>query len=379
MSWLWLEQQAGVAAFLAVLVAIALWNRRVLKRPGGAKLPARWPRVSLLVPARNEQDHISGVVESLAGQDYPDFEVLVLDDGSSDRTPELLRELAGRFPNLRVLEGKPLPRGWLGKHWACHQLAEAATGEVLLFTDADTRHRVCCLRETVARFEADQLDLLTGVPREEVVSWAEKLVVPVVPWAILSFLPLGLAYRRRWPAFTAANGQFMMFRRQAYDDIGGHAMVRDNVVDDLALVRLLAKRGGRWRLFDLTGLVSCRMYRSAAEVFDGFSKNLFGAFGFRLAPFLFVWLWLAVVHLQPLAVIGRWAAGGPTSAYSAVTALAAVGLALVLWGSVLQKFRFPVGLALLYPVSVVLAVGVAARSVWLHATRRARWKGRRVG
>ena len=378
MNWLWLEQQAGVAVFLAVLVGIALWNRRVLRKPGGAGPPARWPRVSILLPARDEEDHIVGVVEGLAGQDYPDFELLVLDDGSSDRTPGLLRELAGRFANLRVLEGKPLPRGWLGKHWACHQLAEAATGEVLLFTDADTRHRREALREAVARLVADDIDLLTGIPRQEVRGLVEKLVVPVVPWAIFAFLPLGMAYRHRWPAFTAANGQYMMFRRQAYDAAGGHERVRDNVVDDLALVRLLAKRGMKWRVFDLTRLVTCRMYRSAGEVFNGFGKNLFGAFGYRLAPFLFVWLWLGVVTFQPLLMLGLWAGGVVASTYSMACAASAAVFSLALWALSHGKFRFPLWLALFYPASIVLGISIALRSMWQSSSGRATWKGRRV-
>ncbi|MFO7638998.1 MAG: glycosyltransferase [bacterium] len=376
LSLLWLEQQFGVAVFLLVLVAIALWNRRVLRRPIEAKPPAHRPRVSVLLPARDEERNIVAVVESLAGQDYPDYELLVLDDGSTDRTPELLRELAVRFPRIRVLAGEPLSPGWLGKHWACHQLAGAASGELLLFTDADTRHRPEALRRAVAEMESGQLDLVSGVPREEVVSWAEKLIVPILPWAINSFLPLGLAYRLHRPAFTAANGQYLLFRRSSYARLGGHERVRNNVVDDLALVRLAARHRMRWRVFDLTELVNCRMYHSAREVFEGFGKNLYGAFGYRPLPFLFVWLWLGVVTFQPLVVLGHWAAGATTSPVSAGTALAAVLLMLALWGLCHAKFRFPLYLAFGYPLSVALGIVIAIRSMRAAYTGRARWKGR---
>ena len=375
LSLLWLEQQFGVAGCMLVLVVIALWNRRVLGKPGGGP-PARWPRVSVLLPARNEERNITAAVQSLATQDYPDFELLVLDDGSTDRTPEMLRELSAQFPAMRVLAGEPLPSGWLGKHWACTQLAEVASGELLLFTDADTRHRSDALRRTVASLEEERLDLLTGVPREEVRTWAEKLVVPVVPWAIYAFLPLGLAYRLNRPAVTAANGQYLLFRRASYDKLGGHARVRDDVVDDLALVRQAARHRMRWRVSDLTELVNCRMYHGAREVFEGFSKNLYGAFGYRPGPFLFVWLWLGVVTFQPLVVLGCWAAGGTTSPVSAGTALAAVLLMLALWGLCHAKFRFPLYLAFGYPLSVALGIVIAIRSMRAAYTGRARWKGR---
>jgi chlorobactene glucosyltransferase len=378
LSLLWLEQQFGVVVFLLVLVIIALWNRRVLRKPGGADLPARPPRVSVLLPARDEERNIVAAVESLAGQDYPDFELLVLDDGSTDRTPGLLRELSARLPQMKVLAGKPLPPGWLGKHWACHQLAAAAAGERLLFTDADTRHRPEALRQAVSRLEAEQLDLFTGIPREEVRTWAEKLIVPILPWAINSFLPLGLAYRLHRPAFTAANGQYLLFRRASYDALGGHERVRGNVVDDLALVRQAARQRMRWRVYDLTELVSCRMYHGAREVFEGFSKNLYGAFGYRPLPFLFVWLWLGVVTFQPLVVLGHRAAGGTMSPVSAGTALAAVLLALLLWGLCHAKFRFPLYLAAGYPLSVGLGIVIALRSMLAAYNGRAHWKGRRV-
>jgi chlorobactene glucosyltransferase len=376
MEALWVEHQLGVCVFLLVLVVIALWNLRVLTKPSGASSPARWPRVSILLPARDEERSIVEAVESLARQDYTDFELVVLDDCSSDRTPDLLRQLAERFDNMRVVDGKPLPRGWMGKLWACDQLSREATGELLLFTDADTRHRPETLRQAVARLEEDGLDLVTGIPYEETGTWAEKLVLPVLPWAILSFLPLGLAYRWSRPSFTAANGQFMLFRRESYDSIRGHAAVQDSVVDDMALVRLVAKQGMKWRLYDMTDLIRCRMYRSAREVFDGLSKNLFGIFGYRLVPFLFVWTWLGVVTFGPLAVVGLAAFGVVTSAFSVAAAGCAVLLGLVLWGMANVKFRFGWWLSLLYPATVMLSIAIAFRSLVLVASRQARWKGR---
>jgi len=228
------EHQNSPIIFLSVLLLIALSNLLVLRRLHRYGRPAQFPRLSVLVPARNEEANIGPCVRSLLAQDYPDFELLVLDDESGDQTAQVLASLATSDNRLRVLSGQPLPAGWLGKQWACHQLAQAASGELLLFTDADTRYHPQALSNAVAALLAERTDMLSAVLREEVVSWGERLVVPILVWSIFSFLPLGLAYRLRLPAFTAANGQFLLFRRRAYEQIGGHAAVRQHTTEDLA-------------------------------------------------------------------------------------------------------------------------------------------------
>lgn len=378
MNPLSIEHQVGVVAFLAVLVGVALSNLGALRRFGSFPKARRCPRVSILVPARDEERHVREAVGLLLAQDYPDFEVVVLDDESRDRTAQILDELAARGSGLRVLYGASLPEGWQGKLWACHQLAQAASGELLLFTDADTRHGPRTLSHAVDALESERADLVSAIPREVVVTWAEKLAVPVVTWSIMSFLPLRLAYRWSHPAFTAANGQFMLFRRASYQRLGGHAAVRGSVVDDLALVRLAARHRMKWRLLDAQDDVSCRMYRSAREVMDGFGKNLFAAFGYRILPFAFVWLWLAVVTFQPLVMLALAAAGAHTHRLSIAAAGSAVVLALVSWTVANGKFRFPWYLLLCYPACVGLGIAIAVRSVWLAVSGRARWKGRPV-
>ena len=140
-----------------------------------------------------------------------------------------------------------------------------------------------------AALEAEGADLLTAIPHEETVTWAERLAVPVIPWSIFTFLPLAVAYRYPFAALSATIGQYMLFRKSAYAAIGGHAAVRSDPVDDMALGRRIKGQGFRWRLADATRDVRCRMYRYAGQVFEGFSKNLFSAFGNRLLPFIAVW------------------------------------------------------------------------------------------
>ncbi len=374
----WSSHQLSLLVFVAVLLLIASSNVRSLRRLGDWPLPPVFPRVSILLPVRNEEHNVEPCLRSLLAQDYADFEIVVLDDGSTDGTGEVLAALSVEDRRLRVLQGRPLPHGWLGKHWACFQLAEAVASELLLFTDADTRHHPRALRDAAAALVAEQADLLSALPREMVVSWAERLVVPIVPWSILSFLPLGLAHRLTVPALTAAVGQFMLCRRMAYKEVGGHAAFRDHTVDDLALVRLMVARGLLWRLVDGGQHVACRMYKDGRQVLEGFSKNLFAAFDYRIAPFLFVWLWLGLVFCEPPAILllrtmaPSWA--GPSPGLAA----AAIGVSLLLWGITYKRSGFPLYLVILYPVTMLLTVAIALRSMALTLAGRATWKGRRL-
>jgi chlorobactene glucosyltransferase len=374
----WIYHQISLLYFLGVLLLIALSNLRGWRRLAAYRRPPAQPapRVSVLIPARNEAANVGPCVRSLLAQDYPDYEVLVLDDESGDRTVDVLMSLP-RDPRLRVLHGAPLPVGWQGKNWACHQLAQAATGELLLFVDADTRHEPPALTHAVVALQTEQADLVSVFPRQELGSWAERLVVPILQWSLSSFLPLGLAYHLRWPQLAVSSGQFMLFRRTAYELVGGHAAVRQSVVDDAALTRAVGGRGLRWRLLDGHPYIRCRMYHNFRQVYDGLSKNLFALFGYNVPLFLFIWLWLLMVFWEPFSVFAL-AALGRVGPQSVTLAAQAVVLSLILWGFTYWRFGFPLYLAVLYPLTVLFSVIVALRSMVLTLLGRTVWKDRRL-
>ena len=365
-DWL-VSLQGGILIFLFTLFLIGLTNLRCLRRMERYGTSARFPRVAVLVPARNEAANIGACIRSLLAQDYAHFEIIALDDDSTDRTGAMLAELAAADSRLRVLAGKPLPPDWLGKHWACHQLVQATDAELILFTDADTRHQPHALGNAVAALLREEAALITALPREHVVTWGEKLIVPLLPWSIFYFLPLGLAHRMAFPPLSATIGQFMLFRRAAYEAIGGHAAVRRHAADDLALGRHIIAHDLRWRLVDGVEAVECRMYRSWREAFDGFGKNLFAAFDYKPWLFVPIWLWLGIVFLAPLlvALSGNVYAGGPS-----------ISLSLVLWAMFYRRFHFPLYLTLFYPFTVTIGVLLAFRSMAWTMTGRSVWKGR---
>jgi len=378
MSGFWLQHQASLVVFLGVMLLIILSNLLTIRRMERYPAPARYPFLSVLIPARDEEANIGDCLRSLLAQEYPSYEVLVLDDHSTDRTLDTVQELAAGEKRLRVLIGAPLPPDWLGKHWACHQLAQAARGELLLFTDADTRHHPYALRDALAALLAEGTDMLTAFPREEVRSWAEVLVGPVSFWSLFSFTPLFLAHHLRLPQLSTAIGQFMLFRRPAFEQIGGYEAIRQHAADDVALARRVKAVGLRWRLVDGAARVRCRMYHSFGEVCEGFSKNLFAVFGYRAIPFGFVWLWLLLLFWEPLFVLALALVGLPLSGQSVALAVIAVAASLAVFGIPYYRLGFPLGAVLAYPISIVLMVFLAGRSLALALNGHSTWKGRQL-
>jgi chlorobactene glucosyltransferase len=336
----------------------------------------RTPRVSILVPARDEERNIEECVISLLKQDYPDFEVIVLDDHSKDNTLSILTRLASHDNRLQIIEGRPLPEGWLGKHWACHQLDQAATGELILFVDADTRHTPDMLMDSVSALLAEHADLVTAFPREEVVTWGEHLLVPVIGFGILTFIPIRLVQRFRLAALSVTIGQFMLFRREAYDAIGGYESVKAEIVDDMVLGRRIITNGLEWRLLDGTHHISCRMYHGFWEAVGGFSKSIFAVFDYRILPYFFGWLLVGTVFLEPVvALVSRWMRY-PLTSIPVEYAATSVVLSIILWMVAYRRFKFPAYLVFYYPLSLALFIAVVIRSFFQTATGTAAWKDR---
>jgi chlorobactene glucosyltransferase len=363
--------------FQTIVLLVILSNIRMIHRARRHVMPSVFPKVSILIPVRNEERNIGGCVRSLLAQDYPSFEVLALDDQSDDGTRSILEQIAGSQPRLRVLAGSPPLVGQVGKNWACMQLACEAQGDLFFFTDADTLHQPGALRALVTALQGEQADLLTGFPRQEVHTWSERLLVPFFSWALLSFNPLALAYHLRLPALASAVGQVMLFRRETYLAIGGHAGVSSFIVDDLMLARQVKAAGFHWRLVYVADLISCRMYRDNRSAMDGFIKNLFAAFDFRLLPFILIFLWLMVMFWEPLIILALMLLGQAPEA-QAVKLIACIGLSWLLWLIPYLDMRIPFWLAFLYPLTILSNEVIAIQSIQQSLAGRLSWKGRRI-
>jgi chlorobactene glucosyltransferase len=368
--------QTAIVLGLVVLLAIALSNLRYLRKLDSYAFPKNWPSFSVLVPARNEEENIANCVSGLLAQDYPQFQVIVLDDNSTDRTWDILRGFADRDSRLQLIAGQPLPEDWLGKHWACHQLAEAANGELLLFVDADTIHRPDMLRCAAAAMIGEDAALISALPRQQAVSWSEILNIPAFYLGMLCGVPMGLTRLQRNPLLFACLGQFLLFRRETYDAAGGYAAVRQNVVDDLAIGRRVHAMGLRYRLLDGNGQVSCRMYHNFQELWKGLTKSAFATFNFD--PFFLITMWLAIliVFVEPAIMLAIGLALPVIPIIVTAMAGLAVFLALLLWGISDRRFHFPLYQVLIYPISSVFMAVIALASMVLTIQGKALWKGR---
>jgi chlorobactene glucosyltransferase len=358
--------------FAVGLLGLALFqmalNLLVLPRLRSTRVRVtRWPRVSVLVPARNEALNIGACVRSLLAQDYPAFRVHVLDDHSSDETPVIVRSLGLDEVNGGLLRGADLPPGWVGKNWACHQLAQVADGEYLLFTDADTVHEPGALRALVGLALERNAALVSAWPGQLMETPGEKLVVSLLPFVGALFYPhfwLSVLERHRFlrawvpaklrRAMGAANGQVILFERGVYETVGGHEALRSHLVEDVALGRAVAARmnEGLWLVnCDGTGLIRCRMYRDFGQVWEGFTKNVRAAFEGETGKFWAAGVMQALLFCVPFVLVWvpgthrQWAAM-EAGLVCVLRVMAVLGLGGSWWSVALHPVAYGIALAI---------------------------------
>ncbi len=343
------------------------------------------PFVSICIPARNEEAVIERCVTSALKQDYPTFEVLVLDDNSTDGTSEILEQLSGIITNLKHLKGAPKPTEWLGKPWACHQLSKEAKGQIIVFIDADVWLESDAIGKTVSRLK--HRDSITIWPQQHLKSFWENMIIPMFLYALYTLLPAIYVERSpRWmpnflrskldDKYVAACGQFLAFRRSTYDEIGGHEAVRNEVVEDMALARNLKSAGFLLQMLHGVDAVHCRMYNSHAEIWNGFKKNFLPGFG-NLFEFVFMGILHLIVFILPVFTLGI----GIIEKQPSTIILSIITLSLILIQRILLSilFKWNILYSFLHPVSVLWFQFLGVISIFYKALGiKSSWKGREV-
>lgn len=365
------------------LLAAVMWRFRDSKLLDEypSEAPENPPLVSVVLPARNEALNIDACLRSVLASTWPNLEVVVVDDHSEDGTGAIARRVAEADARVRVIEAPDLPEGWFGKQWACHTGARDARGAILCFIDADTRHGTELLARSVNALRARRSDLFTVAGRQEMRTFWEKVVQPVV-FAILLLRYGGMERMSRStrPRDKIANGQFLMITREAYDRSGGHAAVRDHVAEDLRLAQRFTEEGLAVHMVLAPEHLSTRMYTSLREIRKGWGKNVFaagrdtvssGAVMRLLFPFALPFAPLVAIVPMIAFLLGWSGLLGPEAIwFAAITAPAH----LLFWVGIYAYSRVNPLWALLHPLGAVVFAWICAESAWRGS--QVSWKGR---
>lgn len=361
----------SVLILASIPVVLFLWNLAIFKSPQrDSSLEA--PGVSILIPARNEANNIRTVVESAIQSTGVDLEVIVLDDDSDDGTDQIVEELAKSDSRIRLQTSKPLPNGWAGKMYACWQLANEASHPWLLFVDADVRIAPDAARRMVdfARTSKNAPALVSGPPYQITGTWGEKLLLPLIHFVLLGFLPIFGMRRSLNPGFSAAVGQVILARRETYFEVGGHSKIAASFHDGLNLPRIFREAGKMTDLTEIGDLMTCRMYHNAKETWDGLLKNAAEGMG---APKTILPMTVLLIGGQVLPWIGIFLSEGVSQQLFLLAA--AFGLALRAMAAI--RFRQSWFGVLTHPIGVFVLILIQ----WIgfagaRAGKRASWKGR---
>jgi glycosyltransferase involved in cell wall biosynthesis len=352
--------------FIILRFVVTLFN--FISDPKLRRVSRHYPdMVSILIPARNEEKNILRLLQSIHEQDYQNYEVIILDDDSTDSTYQICSAFADKHTNFRTIKGAPLTDGWLGKNYACHQLAAQAKGRYLLFIDADEEVHNGLINSAVHRMYANKLNLLSLFANQQMHTAGEMMVVPLMHYILLNLLPLRLVYLVKNHTVAAASGQFMLFDADNYHKQQWHEQVKLKVVEDVEIMRLVKATGGKGEALLANGMISCRMYSDYREAINGFSKNFLAAFNYNI-----IWFLIYIVFII----------GGP------MIILMTLNLSFIFFMiGLIALTRVMISLSagqnawynmLLHPAQMFSLTLVAFLAVQRYLTKTTEWKGRRI-
>ena len=379
MDILLLYQYIITAILLFVLINFLI-NNILFKDTSRFKLPenilAQNPLISILIPARNEEENIKRCIISLTKQDYENIEILVLDDNSTDDTARIVLELSQKDPRIKLYSGEPLKKGWLGKSYACWQLSKYAKGDYLIFTDADTLHFPNSISSSVACLLRYNLDALSVFPKEITVTLHERMIVPFGKYMILSFVPLYLIRKSKSVLFCTAIGQFMLFKREVYKKIGGHKSIKSKVIEDIMISKQVKRCGYRFMIFDGRSNLYCRMYKNFREVVRGHSRTIFAAFDYNIYIITIAIILMSAIFLFPfimllVGILFDWPA--------ILINLIILQIIIILIPKIIFSIRFKCKAVdiILHPISMVYLIYIAINSIFnTKIGMGVNWKGR---
>jgi glycosyltransferase involved in cell wall biosynthesis len=356
----------AVLIFLVIRFSVTVFN--FLSNPKLPRVVKHYQdKVSILIPARDEADDILELLISIKNQDYSNYEVIVLDDNSSDGTFTVVEEFCHANPQFKIVHGKELPKNWLGKNYACHQLSELATGKYLLFIDADESIKRGLINSLINRMEIGNLTLLSIFTNQTMKSIGEWLTVPLMHFILLNLLPLRLVKLSKNPAFAAASGQCMFFNANNYKENCWHERVKHRVVEDVEIMKLVKQEKFNAEALLANGLIYCRMYKNLGESLNGFSKNLLAGFGNNIIILL---LYQLLVTIGPVILILNFN-----------VALLVLPLTLIVLSRIMISYLSGQNVLInliLHPFQMLFFLIISLISIKKHIFKTGTWKGRTI-
>jgi len=356
----------AVLIFLVIRFSVTVFN--FLSNPKLSRIVKHYhDPISILIPVRNEEENIILLLESIKNQDYKNYEVIILDDSSTDNTFGMVTDFAVSNPNFKLVRGKELPEGWLGKNYACHQLAKFAKGKYFLFLDADETIEKGFINSLISRMEGGKLVLLSIFTTQVMKSIGERLTVPLMHFILLNLLPLRLVKFSKNPAFSAASGQCMFFNAENYRTNKWHERVKKKVVEDVEIIKAVKLEKFNAEALLGNGLIHCRMYKNLGECLNGFSKNLLAGFGNNIIILL---LYQLLVTIGPIVLVLNFNVD-----------FIVLPLTLIFLSRIMISFLSGQNVLLnliLHPLQMFFFLIISFLSIIKHIFKTGTWKGRLI-
>lgn len=354
---------------LAVILLVSFYN--LITAPVVKVSPLKNktnPLISVLIPARNEENNIGKCLDCLLEQDYNNMEILVLDDHSNDNTTKIVKDYQHKYAQIKLLKGKDLPKGWLGKNWACHQLSNKANGDYFLFLDADVRIKKETISSIIFEANSSNVKMISVFSTQIIKSFGEWLIVPLMNWLLLAFLPLRLVYSSNNKSFVAANGQFMFWDKLTYLNIGGHKSVNEKVVEDMEFARICKSKKIKIKTMLGGDLIFCKMYNGLSDAIKGFSKNFYPGFSINFFIFfLMITFFLLIFFLPVVFVFFNYLFLVPVL----------IIICIRIFISLISKQNLFYNI-ILHPLQMLFMFFIGINSVINSKTGKIEWKGRRL-
>ncbi|MBC7195326.1 MAG: glycosyltransferase family 2 protein [Caldisericia bacterium] len=363
-----LSQQLNILIFFFLIFLNSFLNLfRIKNLKNVEEIKNDLPKISILIPARNEEKNIERCVKSIINQNYPNFEIFVLNDNSEDRTLEILENLKKEHEKLNIINNKDLKDGWLGKTLALQILYENSNGDVLVFLDADTFHKENAILKAVSYLLKRNLDMLSIFPQEIMGTFLEKLIIPFMNFALMSFYPL----------LPFANGQFVVFKRETLIKIGGFEKVKDEVLDDIKMVSLLRKYKFKTAILSGKDISFCRMYYDIKSLFMGFLKSYFAIFDYHFLLAIFVYTYLIFSFFYPFIMLSlKYSLS--IKEINIFTNIFIIFISYSIFLITYLKFNYPIAFSFLFHLTILINSIIGYLSIIYTLTGKRVWKGRKL-